>query len=278
MLVILLAVLAVTIALRASWWTAAPVPEVTPTTEAPSPSEGRSDISIVDLKMVAQQLSDGNPGSTDEAKTFYSSRLASAHMHLIGTGQMCPLHIHRTTDEVTIIITGDPTVSHAWGEGSTASDKMPPHTLVMSPPFTGHEWYNDTGAPQANLVIGFPAFDGNLYLRPDDDRMREGKPPVVYSVSDELDEFEAGDAPVDEHTFNFMEGRFKRVLVREEWSVEPSDQHMIIYVASGKGELNVPTNAPLYPGILAVMRLKDGASLRVTEGTLGLYVFQPPVN
>lgn len=104
------------------------------------------------------------PEKADVSHSLYLSASASIHVHALGFEQTAPLHVHRATEEATVILTGKPRVSQAFardGKRATLEREVAPGTLVFSSPFTGHEWLNtDPKGMQANLVFASPRSKG----------------------------------------------------------------------------------------------------------------------
>ena len=236
-------------------------------------------IASTHLPTVAADLAQRFPEHTDRSETFFATPIASAHMHLIGKDQLCPLHIHRTTNEATIIVTGEPDVLQIWGPDQERSeDRFGPGTLVASPPFTGHEWDNNSPLHQANLVLAYPSFDGNLYLREGDPRMDAGTEPFAYHPSEDLGAFVDSGAPSDARELPALAGRMTRVLVATQHVLEASDEsHAIVYAAGGRGALDAgEVHRDIEPGTLLVFQRSEPVTFSATE-PLALYVFTPPI-
>ncbi|HJN72812.1 MAG TPA: cupin domain-containing protein [Myxococcota bacterium] len=231
----------------------------------------------------AEEIIQAHFDSTDRSETFYTTEVASAHMHVIGVDQLCPLHVHRTANEATIIVTGSPDVAHVYaeeGERVETQEQFGPGSLVSSPPFTGHEWDNNTGAHQANLVLAYPSFDGNLYLRPDDPRMDQGTAPFSYHPDDDVEDFVASGQPFDRLDLPIMEGRMSRLFVGEQYELPAtSEDHGLLYAVSGEGMLRgAGTERAITPGTLLVFLRPAPVVIEATgDQPLALYLFEPPV-
>jgi len=235
------------------------------------------------LPTVALELEAKDPTGTDWSRTFYSTDLASAHMHLISRDQMCPLHIHRVTNEATIVLSGSPDVLQVWsedGEQVDAQARMQAGAMVASPPFTGHEWDNNSQELQANLVLAYPPFDGNLYMRPGDARMDAGTEPFDYHPDADVDAFVSSEAPFDRKDLPALDDHISRVFVADSYTLPAStDAHAVIYAVSGEGQL-IATDLEqgVRPGMLLVFQRPEDVTFRASsEAPLTLYVFEPPI-
>lgn len=254
-------------------------PAPAPATPTPTPKTAEATAPeaknySVDLLAKADDFRRNRPDATDGEFHVYRSDHATVHMHLIGVGQMCPLHIHRTTHEATIIVSGEPEVVHVYGEDGALTrreHRVPPGQLVYSPPFTGHQWTNVEPTPQANLVIASPKFDGNLYLHANDDRMLPGPAPTLIDPAKALSES-------TESTLKrtgLLDDQLSLALVHTPLTLHADPtRDTIVYVARGTGELD---GLPLKPGIVAV--LSGGAPVELTTSSddgLAAWVFAPP--
>jgi len=228
----------------------------------------------VDLLAKAADFQRNRPNATDGEFYVYRSDHATVHMHLIGVGQMCPLHIHRTTHEATIIVSGQPEVVHVHGEAGELlrqERRVSPGRLVYSPPYTGHQWTNVEPTPQANLVIASPKFDGNLYLHADDQRMLPGPAPTLIDPAAALAESTRSEL----RPTGLMDGQLSLALVHAplELHADPT-RDSVVYVAHGTGELD---GLPLKPGMAAVLSGGQPVQLKASsEDGLAAWVFAPP--
>ncbi len=266
--------------------TAEPTPQATPVASSPAPagppasgdapaaSDAAARSYSVDLFAKAKEFAQDRPDATDGEFYVYRSDHATVHMHLIGVGQMCPMHIHRTTHEATVIVSGQPKVVHVYGEAGSLTRverRVPPGQLVYSRPLTGHQWTNVESTPQGNLVFAAPRFDGNLYLHTDDDRMLPGPPPTLIDPATALAETTTSEL----RATGLLDGQLTLALVRDPLPVhrDPT-RDTILYVAHGTGELS---GLPLRPGMAAVLSGGEAAELKATtEAGLAAWVFAPP--
>jgi len=248
-------------------------PDTVPAPPAERPQPAAKNYSI-DLLAKAADFQSNRPDATDGEFYVYRSDHATVHMHLIGVGQMCPLHIHRSTHEATIIVSGSPEVVHVHGEAGALTEttrRVPPGQLVYSPPLCGHQWTNVEPVPQANLVIASPKFDGNLYLHADDARMLPGPAPTLIDAGAALADVTASEL----RPTGLLDGQLSLALVRQPLKVHTdSTRDSVVYVAHGMGELG---GLPLKPGVAAVLSGGEPVDLVSTsEGGLAVWIFTPP--
>jgi FkbM family methyltransferase len=220
---------------------AAPTPPAGP----PSPEVREPAVRVVDLGAEVDALGQFRWESTDTSKTYYGTDFGSVHMHLIGRGQSCPLHVHRRTAEATAIITGTPAVTHVFGHNGgkkTIQAVYAPGTIIASPPFSGHRWVNDSrDALQANLVFASPPFDGNLYLEPDDSRLDKGSAPEIFRPENSTELLSAQAEPVHQRKFGFMQDKMSLVTVEGQGVLGPFPGVAIFYVSRGRGTVTADT-------------------------------------
>ncbi|MBZ4418938.1 cupin domain-containing protein [Myxococcus sp. RHSTA-1-4] len=238
---------------------------------------GDPEVEVFDVPARFEALARENPDSADISQTYFTEDTASVHMHVMGRGQTCPLHIHRRTHEATIIVTGQAEVRQSWGDGDGLAHRMGVHgpgELIASPPFTGHAWFNRaTDRMLGNLVFAWPPFDGNLYVEGEDARMTKGTAPFVHVPAAALASFRED---VREQKLPALDGRMSSVLLAKGTHalVATREAPVVVYVAEGEGAIEAPDERPVKPGQLWVLR-RD-AKLRAAEGRpLALYVFRP---
>ncbi|WP_163999797.1 cupin domain-containing protein [Pyxidicoccus caerfyrddinensis] len=238
---------------------------------------GDPEVEVFDVPARFEALARDNPDSSDVSQTYFTEDTASVHMHVMGRGQACPLHIHRRSHEATIIVTGQAEVRQVWGDGEGLAHRVGVHgpgELIASPPFTGHAWFNR--APDrmlGNLVFSWPPFDGNLYVDGEDARMRTGTAPFVHVPAAVLPSLREG---VREERLPALDGRMSSVLLASGVHALAASRKapVVVYVAEGEGAIEAPDARPVKPGQLWVLR-RD-ATLRAEPGhPLALYVFRP---
>ncbi|ATB49369.1 hypothetical protein [Corallococcus macrosporus] len=238
------------------------------------------DVEVFDVPARFEALARKNPDAADVSETYFYAEGATVHMHVMGRGQTCPLHIHRKTHEATIIVAGQAEVQQVWGQEEGLAERRGTHgpgALIASGPFTGHAWFNRaTDRMLGNLVFASPRFDGNLYVEVDDARMREGAAPFVYAPLPALDVFRASGEAVHEVPLPVLSDRMTAVQLGEgDYVVEGTRAApVLVYVTHGEGGLSAAEERPMTPGQLWVLRRK--ATVRARQGhPLSFYVFRP---
>ncbi|MCP3099957.1 hypothetical protein LZ198_13865 [Myxococcus sp. K15C18031901] len=242
------------------------------------------EVEVFDVPAVFERLAAKDPEAADVSDTFFFADGSTVHLHVMGRGQACPLHIHRRTHEATVIVAGKAEVQQRWGEGGTTLQERRgthlPGELIASAPFTGHAWFNrDSERMLGNLVFAAPRFDGNLYVDADDPRMARGRAPFTFDPVQALAELEASGRDVSLVPFPVMETARMGAIVLEkgEHLVEASrEQPLILYVARGSGVVALDDTRPMKEGQLWVLRRRG--TVRPDEGaSLVLYLFVPPL-
>ncbi|MCE9667998.1 hypothetical protein LY474_09260 [Myxococcus stipitatus] len=241
------------------------------------------EVEVFDVPAVFERLSGKNPEAADISDTFFFADGSTVHLHAMGKGQACPLHIHRRTYEATVIVAGKAEVQQRWGDGEAFQERRGSHLpgeLIASAPFTGHAWFNrDTERMLGNLVFAAPRFDGNLYVEADDARMLKGRAPFTFVPAEALMAHGASGRDVTLVPFPVMEpGRMGAVVLSKgAHAVTASrEQPLILYVAEGSGVIVLEDSRPMRPGQLWVLR-RD-ATVRPEEGrAVVLYTFVPPL-
>lgn len=235
------------------------------------------EVEVFDVPARFEALARAHPDTADISQTYFTADTASVHMHVMGRGQTCPLHIHRRTHEATIIVAGRAEVRQVWGDGDGLAQRVGTHgpgELIASPPFTGHAWFNRaTDQMLGNLVFAWPPFDGNLYVEDGDARLGRGTGPFVHVPAEALASLRE---PVREERLPALDGRMSSVLLARGTHALAATREapVVVYVAQGEGVLEVSEARPVRPGQLWVLR-RD-ATLRAAEGhPLALYVFRP---
>jgi len=240
--------------------------------------EEEPDVEVFDVKARFEAISRERSEAADFSQTYFVSSTATVHMHVMGRGQACPLHIHRKTHEATVIVSGQAAVQQRWGERGAFAERQGTHVpgeLIASPPLTGHAWFNrDEERMLGNLVFATPPFDGNLYVTPENPRMLQGSAPFVFQPTEALKAFTAGTEPAHEEPLPALQGRMTSVLLKGTYALEATHQApALLYVAEGTGTLEAQKSNPLQPGQLWVLR--RAVQLRA-QSPLALYLFRPP--
>lgn len=231
-------------------------------------------VRIVDLAKLVADIGRENPDKSDVSQSLYDSAAASVHLHVLGYEQTAPLHIHRVTEEATVIVTGAPRVSLAFGRDGkrkTLELAAGPGKLILSPPFTGHEWFNpDLRGMQANLIFAAPPFDGNFYLKAADRRVLKGAEPFIFDTDETLRVFLAAGQPFRIAQLPMRRGKLASVLVRTEATIPAHPTSAtLLYVSRGEGALLLGAEHPIRqqlfieipPNTLIRTRAKPGAPL-----------------
>jgi mannose-6-phosphate isomerase-like protein (cupin superfamily) len=238
-------------------------------------------VQVVDVAKVVAGIERDSADKSDVSQTFYASPAASVHLHVVGREQTVPLHLHRVTEEATVVVTGAPLVTHVYGRGGGRQTKertVRAGTVICSPPFTGHEWFNpDARRMQANLVIASPPFDGNFYVKPGDRRLLEGGEPLIVDPDEALRAFLASDAQSSIRPLPMRREKLVSVLVRGEVTLpaHPASP-TLIYVTSGAGELHLDGETGLRAGLLLNVPPGVPVRIRAAKGSpLALIAFRP---
>jgi hypothetical protein len=227
------------------------------------PGPGTS-INVIDLSERARALSQEMRGQRDAYEPYFSSRNASAGMHVIGPRHACALHIHRASHETTAIVTGSPEVSFAFARRDRVAARAGtylPGTLVSSPPHCGHRWVNPSAtATQANLVLSSPPFDGNQFVGPDDEQLRGGGEPRIYDPDAMLAALGPA-VPFAGEKLPVLNGKLSSLLIRGETTLAPSGSARLLYTARGKATAHADREVQLRKHHLVL--IPKGASVRL---------------
>lgn len=198
------------------------------------------------------------PENTDLSETYFGTPAFGVHMHIMGPGQHCPLHLHGKGYEAAVIVAGTGEVRSgppaASGKKSRASSfTVAPGDIVISPPGSSHAFFNTTsGGHLATLVISSPPFTGNLYLTPDDPRAVGGPSPTVEHLGQAA---AVGPGGIVRRKLPFAAAvGLARVDIAagQRWTLT---RNALFYVAAGTGFVSLPgANVPLEPGSLVGVR------------------------
>lgn len=239
-------------------------------------------VKVIDLGRMVADIAREFPTDADISETFYGSTSATVHLHVLGFEQTAPLHIHRITEEATVIVSGAPIVSAAYGRrGKRESLKLAPRpgALIFSPPFTGHEWFNpDTRGMQANLVFAAPPFDGNFYLKEADRRLLKGIKPTVIDPEPAMRSFLASGQPYRFETVPMQRERLISVLVKVEADLSPHPASpTLLYVTRGAGVLVLDAGRyPIHEKILVEVPARQLIKFVAKPGSpLAVIAFRP---
>ena len=127
---------------------------------------------VVNIVERGHELVRDDPKNPSMNDTFYATKAASIHLHVLGPNEVCQLHVHRNNDEATLVVEGLAHVTTRFGrDGQSASldEVYPAGTLIALPALCAHRWHNVTpGAYHNNLVFSRPTFAFNDFVKPDD--------------------------------------------------------------------------------------------------------------
>lgn len=234
-------------------------------------------LQVIDMAARLKKISGTNADAPDLSQTFFSSPAATVHMHVMGPGQICPLHIHRKGDEVTVIVGGAADVTQIHGPDlARETGVVTAGGAVASPRLCGHEFVNTSGTEAlGNLVFSLPPFDYNLYVRPDDARQRQGGAPLRVDLPAELTTFRQGTEPHRLTPLPVMGGRMATLLLRGSYDLEPTGGPVLLYVAAGTVDVRSgDTAGPVTERTLARLTPSGTVHLNAPAGA-ALLVFQP---
>lgn len=258
---------------------ASPVSAAARSAPTPAPQTNTS-VLVVDLSERVAQWDKERADFADTSQSFFNSPKSAIHVHALGFGQTTPLHIHRKSDEVTVVVTGRPHVTHVYGDHGRierAERDAEAGTLIHSPAFCGHEWGN--GAPdhvQANLVFSTPAFDGNLYVKPDDPRLARGPAPFVFRPDEARAAFVRSGEPLQLVALEGLGDRVAALFVRQRHPLTAAANPMLLYIVSGSGTLHAEQTHPIRAGSLVMVPPKIEVAIEPSAGdVLALYVLRP---
>lgn len=254
-------------------------------TPASGPTPPAGDAPEITLVVVGERLATierQNSTQSDISETYFGDSTSSMHMHVMGFAQTCPLHLHRTTEEATIIVGGVAEVTQTWGAAGALTTRQGRYTagaLVRSPAFCGHEFRNPSDEHMlGNLVIAAPPFDGNFYVRPEDPRMLRGAEPFNLDLAAAHARFASGAGPTERVVLPILQGRLSSLLLRGEVALASDVAHpALVYVVAGAGDVRVGGHeAPLGATHLVTLRARRPATLRARDGaTLAAFIFHP---
>lgn len=253
-------------------------PASVPANETAAPPQKK--VAVIDLEQHAKAVTRGNEELSDFSVSLFHSQRGTMHLHMLGPGQTIPLHIHRRSIEATVVVTGTPQVVQVVrkdGAPARRESVAQPGTLVSSPVRCAHEWRNDAqDLWQANLVFAVPAFDGNLFLQEDDERITSEGPAIVIDP-DELGAEAEPDAPLYVRPVATLPEQLSTAVIRDRMLLAVTEQNpALVYVARGKGVLHADGERALRAQHLAVLSGAIDAELRAEpDQPLIAYVFRP---
>lgn len=227
----------------------------------------------VRLIPVYEMVNDGvaqRPNVTDISFPLEQGASAGLHIHILAPDQMTPMHIHDAATEVTLILTGSPTINFAYGESGEVvheSVEAAQNALLLIPPGSGHEWENKGPGFQANLVYSRPKFLGNRYVRRSDPRLAAGVRLQQYSAS-ELAGDEPGLTPIGD-------SGVYAVSIGESWELPDRESIAYFFLTQGEAQISTQTQqAAIGPGHLVVIPAGVGLSMAAQNSQALGYLFQ----
>ena len=231
-------------------------------------TETQPELEVIDIGAYVDAAVREHPDWPDiVSSAYYRTSGASVHVHVMGPRQICPLHLHETTDEATVVVSGTADVSFAFGrDGVRTSDRgrFAEGSVIYSPKYCGHEWSNGGDAPLANLVFTAPRFTGNRYVRSDEAMLLRGAAPTIV-------------LPEDSATVPIAGGTMRVLSLDAPEPLAAVGAATIVYVTGGTGSLEAQRTVALAPRRLVVQRARHETTLRPTAGErLRVVVFQPP--
>lgn len=237
-------------------------------------------VKVVDVRAKVAELETTRGSDANTALFFHRDAQVSVHLHYMGRGHLCPLHVHPGGEEATVIVSGSADVAHRWGEAgevATSTRRVHEGAVIASPSLCGHEWVNASAdATLGNLVISMPPYETNVYVRPEDPRMLQGSAPATFEVDDaELAALARGGEAFRRRTLPMLGGKLSVAMVRSEVAIEPVAAASVVYVLQGSGSLVARRSAELGPSSLAVVPAGRAFELRATGAPLVALVLQP---
>ena len=207
-------------------------------------------LQILDLAKMAEQVMKAESDKYDYSVDIFNDNTASVHLHFLGHAQTTPLHLHHTTEEATIIVTGKPHVSQIFGRDGKVEKlegDYSPGTMIYSPNLCGHKWVNPSKKiMQANLVIASPPFLGNFYVDPTEPLFKKSRPGLVVRLNEDLQRWlKVSQSASQAERLSMLDGKLLRLYLRKQVHIPPSSSPTILYVISGKGLLDAGQSYPL---------------------------------
>jgi hypothetical protein len=243
--------------------------------------DGGPAVTHYDLASFLAAVAREHPMAADTVQEYYRSGNASLHLHILGREQTTPLHIHRATEEATVIVSGSPRVIFEFGRNGRIGRierSLSPGMVVISTPYAGHEWHNPkVGEMQANLVFASPPFEGNLYIKPGNAKLTGGKEPFVYDSDRGLKELLSYGRPWLLERLPLGGEKVASLLVKETGTIPGHPRSpTFLYVVRGRGRLMLDAGYRLDP--MTLLGIPPGVSLTVTADPgfpLVLVAFRP---
>ncbi|MCC6751155.1 MAG: hypothetical protein IT371_26105 [Deltaproteobacteria bacterium] len=219
-------------------------------------SSTRPEVRLVDLPArVASHAKRLGP-TVDYIDKYFDSPEVSVYAHVFGPQKTCPLHLHRTTRELTVVASGEARVRHVYGRGgrlAQSDGRFAAGVLIYSPPLCAHEWTNaSTSAPLGVLVLALPRWDGNTRVAADDPRLAQAPPPLIHRSLARVAPRIKTNVHIEKLRVDAAET--SELVLRAAWTAPAAPgESRVYFVVAGEGELEQGARYPLRPGLLAVV-------------------------
>lgn len=240
------------------------------------------DPEIVDLGARVSEWAKNWPGRSDISETYYESDAATIHMHALGFEQTTPLHIHRSSEEAVIIVSGTARVTRVYRENSRPeldNQDYEEGALIHSPPLHAHEWMNQSKDRfQGNLVFTAPPFDGNFYVKPLDPRIlsEAASSSFTYQPKQQLADFAASKRSYQISPLPIMGGKLALLFVNGEYLWQRQPRPVILYTTAGSGTFTAATKRPIAVHSLVIIPAGlMGKIEALPNAALALYILNP---
>jgi len=210
---------------------------------------------VTDLGETVARYTREYPERTDALLPLHAGSGGSIHLHVLGFGQLLPLHVQPRSEVVEVVVSGAPRLSAAYGEeGAVRSERIeaPPGLTLVAPPLTGLEWGNPSRDAMAGiLVLASPPFAGYLHLHEGDGRLLEGRRPLVLDHEAALGALAASGEPFRTEPLPVQGERAAAVYVQGVAEIPPHPRSpTFLYVARGEGSLLLGEGVPLRERLL----------------------------
>lgn len=175
-----------------------------------------------DLSDKLLQIGKNKNFTSDISIPLLNNRNVSFHVHAMQIGQFCPLHIHKDSEEATVIVKGKGKIRSITSDDSTSEIEHHVQDFIIdeggffyASQGNAHEFINESPDEiLACLVIHSPPFRGNFYVR---EKNIIKSPPASYrnliSIADSMVGAGEGEVAVAEiDTLSDVEIRLMRTL------------------------------------------------------------------
>jgi hypothetical protein len=226
------------------------------------------DVEVFDVGARAKQLAHESPRGESLTDWYYRGPHGSAHLHVIGKGLTCELHLHERTVEATVPVMGSALVTQRYAVQAVLEEATAHYaegTLIVSPPYCAHSWTNPSAtSAHGSLVVTLgDAFPGNTFVGPDDPRILRGAEPLVFDPLGELERFTESGELQRTRDFPVAKGSLSAVFLKDSLSLEPSVQGpTLVYTIAGEGRVDGHSDRiPLSPTVLVVLHLEHAVRI-----------------